>query len=79
MKLGGAHAPEGLGPAQSANVERAIDEAFVSGYRVVMLVAVAIALASALSAAHLLEGKKPEGNAERTIAEEDVGANPLEP
>jgi EmrB/QacA subfamily drug resistance transporter len=79
VKLGGAQAPEGLGPAQSANVERAIDEAFVSGYRVVMLVAVAMALASALSAALLLEGKKPEGSAERTIAEEEVGANSLEP
>src|SRR5215212_693669 len=73
VKLGGAQAPEGLGPAQSANVERAIDEAFVSGYRVVMLVAVAIALASALSAALLLEGKKPKGSAEQTIAEEEVG------
>ncbi|MFL6057859.1 MAG: MFS transporter [Rubrobacteraceae bacterium] len=79
VKLGAAQAPESLGPAQSANVERAIDEAFVSGYRVVMLVAVAMALASALSAALLLEGKKPEGSAERTIAEEEVGANSLEP
>jgi EmrB/QacA subfamily drug resistance transporter len=79
VKLGAAQAPESLGPAQSANVERAIDEAFVSGYRVVMLVAVAMALASALSAALLLEGKKPEGSAERKTAEEEVGANALEP
>ena len=42
-------------------MERAIDEAFVSGYRVVMLVATASALASALGAALLIEGKrKPE-------------------
>jgi hypothetical protein len=27
----------------------------------------------------LLEGKKPEGSAERTTAEEEVGANALEP
>jgi EmrB/QacA subfamily drug resistance transporter len=79
VKLGAAQPPESLGPAQSANVERAIDEAFVSGYRVVMLVAVAMALASALSAALLLEGKKPEGSAERKTAEEEVGANALEP
>ena len=39
-------------------MERAIDEAFVSGYRVVMLVAVVTALASAISAALLIE-KKP--------------------
>jgi hypothetical protein len=39
-------------------VERAIDEAFVSGYRVVMLVATASALASALGATLLIEGKR---------------------
>ena len=31
--LGAAQAPESLGAAQSAEVERAIDEAFVFGYR----------------------------------------------
>jgi hypothetical protein len=39
---------------------------------------VAMALASAFSAALLLEGKKPQGSAEQTIAEEEVGPNPLE-
>ena len=56
--LGAAQAPEGLGAAQSAEVERAIDEAFVFGYRGVMLVAAAMALASAVSAAILLQGKR---------------------
>jgi EmrB/QacA subfamily drug resistance transporter len=79
IQLGAAQAPEGLGAAQSANVDRAIDEAFVSGYRVVMLVAVAMALASAVSAALLLEGKKPKSSAEQTIAEQEVAPNPLEP
>ena len=78
VKLGAAQAPEGLDAAQRANVDRAIDEAFVSGYRVVMMVAVAMALASALSAALLLEGKKPEGSAEDPIAKEEVAPNPLE-
>ena len=78
VKLGAAQAPDGLDAAQRANVDRAIDEAFVSGYRVVMLVAVAMALASALSAALLLEGKKPEGSAEDPIAKEEVAPNPLE-
>jgi hypothetical protein len=41
-------------------VDRAVDEAFVSGYRVIMLVATAIALTSTISAALLLEGKKPD-------------------
>jgi EmrB/QacA subfamily drug resistance transporter len=61
VKLGAAQAPEGLDAAQSANVDRAIDEAFVSGYRVVMLVAAAMALASAVSAALLIESQKPQG------------------
>jgi MFS family permease len=79
IQLGAAQAPEGLDAAQSANVDRAVDEAFVSGYRVVMLVAVAMALASAVSAALLLEGKKPKGSEEQTIAEQEVAPNPLEP
>jgi EmrB/QacA subfamily drug resistance transporter len=57
VKLGGAKAPAGLDAALGAEVERAIDEAFVSGYRVVMMVTTAIALASATSAGLLLEGK----------------------
>ena len=79
VKLGAAQAPESLDAAQSASVDRAVDEAFVSGYRVVMLVAVATALASALSAAILVEGKKSEVSMEQTIAEEETGSNPLEP
>jgi EmrB/QacA subfamily drug resistance transporter len=79
IQLGAAQAPEGLDAAQSTNVDRAVDEAFVSGYRVVMLVAVAMALASAVSAALLLEGKKPKGSEEQTIAEQEVEPNPLEP
>jgi hypothetical protein len=64
VKLGAAEAPEDLDAAQSTQVERAIDEAFVSGYRIVMLVATAIALVSAISAALLIEGKRPKGDAE---------------
>ncbi len=60
IKLGAAEAPEGLDAALGAAVERAIDEAFVSGYRVVMLVAAVMAIASALSATILIEGKKPQ-------------------
>lgn len=64
VRLGAAQAPEGLDATQSASVERAIDEAFVSGYRVVMLVAVATALASSVSAALLLRGKRPDAEKE---------------
>ena len=65
VKLGAAQAPEGLDAATGVTVEQAIDEAFVSGYRVVMLVAAAAALASAISAAVLIEGKKPQVSARR--------------
>jgi EmrB/QacA subfamily drug resistance transporter len=58
LALGAAEAPAGLDAGSRAAVERAIDEAFVSGYRVVMLVATAAALASALGAVLLIEGKK---------------------
>jgi len=60
VKLGAAETPEGLGARSSTIVERAIDEAFISGYRTVMLVAAGTSLASAISAALLIEGRKPE-------------------
>jgi EmrB/QacA subfamily drug resistance transporter len=56
-KLGGAEVPEALAKRPAAAVERAIDGAFVSGYRVVMLVIAGMALASALSAALLIKSK----------------------
>jgi hypothetical protein len=57
-RLGAAEVPEGLQAAPA--VERAIDEAFVAGYRAVMLVVAGTALASALGAGLLISGKKPE-------------------
>lgn len=65
VKLGAAEVPEGLDAASGRLVEQAIDEAFVSGYRVVMLVAAAAALASAIGAALLITGKKPEEELEK--------------
>jgi MFS family permease len=50
VELGAAQAPEGLDAQAGAAVERAFDEAFLSGYRAVMLVAAAVAAASAISA-----------------------------
>jgi MFS family permease len=60
VKLGAMEAPEGLDATLVPIVERAIDEAFVSGYWIVMSVAATMALASAISAALLIEGKKPK-------------------
>jgi EmrB/QacA subfamily drug resistance transporter len=78
-KLGAARAPEGLGAAQSASVEQAIDESFITGYRVVMMVAAGTALASALSAALLIEGKRPERSGRQPVVEEGVASDLLEP
>jgi MFS family permease len=78
VKLGAAEAPEGLGPSVSAIVERAVDEAFVSGYRAVMLAAAAMALASAISAAVLIEGKKPKAGTEKASAEEGLASRFLD-
>jgi hypothetical protein len=74
LKLGAAEVPNGVDAASGAAVERAIDEAFVSGYRVVMLVAAASSLASALSAALLIEGKKPEEIPEEKPEEQSTEA-----
>jgi hypothetical protein len=60
LALGAAQAPQSLDAASAATVERSIDEAFVSGYREVMLVAATIAFASAISAAFLIEGDRPK-------------------
>ena len=50
-------------------MERAIEEAFVSRYRVVMQVATAMALISAISAALLIKAKKPKWDAKEAQAD----------
>jgi EmrB/QacA subfamily drug resistance transporter len=57
VDLGGAEVPEGLGGATAAAVQRAIDEAFVAGFRIAMFVAAGLALASAVAAGIMVEGK----------------------
>jgi EmrB/QacA subfamily drug resistance transporter len=57
-KLAGAQVPEGVEAAGRAALKGAINEAFVSGFRVVIMVAVGLALLSAASAWLLIEGKK---------------------
>jgi EmrB/QacA subfamily drug resistance transporter len=69
VKLGAAEVPEGLDDASSAAVDQAIQEAFVSGYRAVMVVATAVAATSALSAALLIEGKGQGKRDERVGSE----------
>jgi hypothetical protein len=59
-KLVGIDIPAGLSNATHAAVQSAISEAFVTGFRVVMIIAALLALASALSSLLLIEGKQPE-------------------
>jgi EmrB/QacA subfamily drug resistance transporter len=57
-KLAGAQVPENLEAATRMALKNAINESFISGFRVVMMVAVGLALLSAASAWQLIEGKK---------------------
>jgi hypothetical protein len=57
VDLAGAEVPEGLDGRTAAAVQRAIDEAFVAGYRVAMLIAAGLAIASAVVAGIMIEGK----------------------
>ena len=74
IKLGAAETPEGLDAASAAAVERVIDEAFLSGYRVVMLIAAGASLASGLSAALLIKGGKRKDGGPMDIEPEDAAA-----
>jgi EmrB/QacA subfamily drug resistance transporter len=50
VKLGAAEAPEGVDAATAARIEEAMAESFVAGFRLIMVVGVGLALASALVA-----------------------------
>jgi hypothetical protein len=64
-KLVGIEIPSGLDSSALAAAQLAISEAFVSGFRVIMLVSAALAVLSSLSAMALIEGKPP---VTRTVA-----------
>lgn len=56
--------PHGVSSQVQAEIMRAIDESFVYSFRIVMLIAAGLALASALSSWLLIEGKKKDGKKE---------------
>ncbi len=56
-KLAGAEVPAGLDRALSAALDRAIAESFVDGFRLVMLIAAGLAIASALIAFTMIQGQ----------------------
>jgi EmrB/QacA subfamily drug resistance transporter len=67
-KLAGATLPPGLSASERTQLERALKESFVAGFRASMIVAAVLAFASALLAAWLIEGKKPQPQEETQAA-----------
>lgn len=57
-RLAGVEIPADVSPELSAALEQAVAASFVAGFRMLMLIAAGLALASALSAALLIEGKR---------------------
>jgi EmrB/QacA subfamily drug resistance transporter len=63
VDLGAAKVPDGVSGETAARVKLAVEESFVAGFRVAMVVAAILALASAGASALIIEGK---GSARRT-------------
>lgn len=59
VKLAGLEAPPSLIGEARTTLEKAVADSFVFGFRVVMLMAAGLALASGLSAALMIDGKEP--------------------
>ena len=58
LDLAAASPPEGTTPETAAAIDEAIDESFIAGFRVAMVIGAAMALLGAAAAWRLLEGKK---------------------
>ncbi len=59
-KLVGIEIPAGLSNSTHAAIQQAISESFIASFRVVMLIAAALAVLSSLSSLLLIEGKKQQ-------------------
>ena len=65
-RLAAVELPRGIDPASAATIHRAVADAFVSGFRWVMGISAALALASSLAAALLISGQQPVSSASGT-------------
>ena len=65
VDLGGAEVPPGVSEETAAEIEAAIKESFLAGFRLAMFIAAGLALASAVAAAIIIEGKGRAAPAER--------------
>jgi hypothetical protein len=61
VRLAGAELPAGVNDETRGRLKQTINESFVFGFRVVTMTAVVLALASALSAFMMIEGKALRG------------------
>lgn len=61
-KLAGIELPMGVNSSTGILIKQAIDQSFLSGFRVVVLICAGLALASALAAGILIEGKRSNLN-----------------
>jgi EmrB/QacA subfamily drug resistance transporter len=66
--LAAAHPPEGTAPDTAAAIDEAIDESFVTGFRVAMVIGAAMALLGAAAAWRLVAGKTAEPDLEVATA-----------
>ena len=68
-RLAAVELPSGIDPASTAAIQRAVADAFVSGFRWVMGLSAALAVASALAAALLISGgPRPMSSGQRRAA-----------
>ncbi len=65
VNLGGAEVPSGVSQATGVKIEHAIHESFLAGFRLAMFIAAGLAVASAVAAAAIMEGKGRTAEAER--------------
>jgi len=61
-KLVGIEIPAGVSTATHTAIQQAIAESFITSFRVIMLIASALALCSSLSSLLLIEGKQPQAD-----------------
>jgi hypothetical protein len=66
VDLGAAEVPEGVSSETATGVKSAVAESFVAGFRMVIVAAAVLAVASAAASALIIEGK---GSAQRTKLE----------
>jgi EmrB/QacA subfamily drug resistance transporter len=76
VNLGGAEVPSGVSKETGVKIEHAIHASFLAGFRLAMFIAAGLAVASAVTAALIMEGKDRTTKAERTSQPEGKPPSP---